>query len=69
MFDIGLLTWYKSLNHGAVLQAYASQKFLEEHGYSCVLLDYNRNVKIMETSSDKLKRRMSYFNLNHLSMK
>lgn len=69
MFDIGLLTWYKSLNHGAVLQAYASQKFLENYGYSSALLDYDRQVKVMEVSKDKFKRRASYLNLNHLIMK
>ena len=69
MFDVGLLTWHKSLNHGAILQAYASQKFLEKHGYSCSLLDYNRNIKVMETTLDKFKRRISYLNFNHLNMK
>lgn len=69
MFDVGLLTWHKSLNHGAVLQAYASQKFLEKHGYNCYLLDYDRNIKVMETSLNKLKRRFSYLNINHLNMK
>ena len=69
MFDVGILTWFKSLNHGAVLQAYASQKFLENHGFKCTLLDYNRNVNVMETMNDRMKRRLSYFNINHLKMK
>ena len=69
MFDVGILTWYKSLNHGAVLQAYASQKFLENHGLKCSLLDYNRNVNVMETKNEKIKRKLSYFNINHLKMK
>lgn len=69
LFDVGILTWYKSLNHGAVLQAYSSQKFLEKNGFNSILLDYDRNVNVMETSKDKIKRRLSYLNLNHLNMK
>lgn len=69
LFDVGILTWYKSLNHGAVLQAYSSQKNLQKNGFSSLLLDYNRNVNVMESSKDKIKRRISYLNLNHLNMK
>lgn len=41
---IGILTWYKSLNHGAVLQAYATQKYLEKNGYKSELIKYHRDV-------------------------
>lgn len=41
---IGILTWHKALNHGAVLQAYATQNFLKDNGYKSVVLDYERKV-------------------------
>lgn len=66
---IGILTWYKSLNHGAVLQAYASQKFLESKGYASILLDYDRNTNAIENRKEKFIRRISSLNLNHLIMK
>lgn len=46
MTKIGILTWYKSSNHGAVLQAYATQNFLEKHGIEAVMLDYDRTVTV-----------------------
>lgn len=39
---IGILTWYKATNHGAVLQAYCLQRFLEVLGHDAILLDYQR---------------------------
>lgn len=57
---IGILTWYKELNHGAILQAYASQEFLKQNGYFPSLLDYNRvvinNLGIIETTRKRIKR-------------
>lgn len=43
---IGILTWHKVLNHGAVLQAYALQSYLESLGYEVVLLNYDRVVPL-----------------------
>ena len=36
----GVLTWYKAINHGAILQAYASQQVLKSCGISPIFLDY-----------------------------
>ena len=47
---IGILTWYKSVNHGAVLQAYATQNYLKENGFNAVLIDYNRQVTDQRSS-------------------
>ncbi|MBQ7140959.1 MAG: polysaccharide pyruvyl transferase family protein [Bacilli bacterium] len=66
---VGILTWYKSLNHGAILQAYASQQFLKENNCDSLLLDYDRNINIMESNYEKFKRRLSYMNISHLLMK
>lgn len=43
---IGILTWYKVLNHGAVLQAYALQSYLQSLGHEVVLLKYNRPIPV-----------------------
>lgn len=56
---IGILTWHKALNHGAILQAYASQKFLEAHGYKSLLLDYNRELQL-NMSKRKLFLKRAY---------
>lgn len=40
---IGILTWHKECNHGAVLQAYASQEVLKKLGADPVMLDYIAN--------------------------
>lgn len=69
MFDVGILTWYKSLNHGAILQAYASQQFLKENNISNILLDYDRSSVTMETNREKIKRKISYLNINYLKMR
>ena len=42
--EIGILTWHKALNHGAVLQAYATQNYLKNNGNDALVLDYDRTV-------------------------
>ena len=37
---VGILTWYKALNHGAVLQTYDSCKMIKECKYNTIVLDY-----------------------------
>ena len=44
MRKVGILTWYKAINHGAVLQTYASCKMLENLACTPVVLDYNWNL-------------------------
>lgn len=66
---VGILTWYKSINHGAVLQAYASQQFLKENKIDSIMLDYNRNYHVMESGKEKLRRRIKNFNYNYFLMK
>lgn len=41
---VGILTWHKALNHGAVLQAYASQKILRELGADTIVCNYDRKI-------------------------
>lgn len=57
MAKVGILTWHKTLNHGAVLQAYASQKVLEGLGCEPILLDYERALDNMgDVLPSKLRR-------------
>ena len=42
---IGILTFLNAYNYGAILQAYATQTFLEELGHTPELIDY-RNARI-----------------------
>lgn len=37
---IGILTFVNASNYGTVLQAYASQKFLNDMGYNAELINY-----------------------------
>lgn len=37
---IGLITFHNALNYGAALQAYATQKFLNDLGHECIIIDY-----------------------------
>lgn len=55
---IGILTWYKALNHGAVLQAYASQMVLQGLGYECGMLNYEREVKSQQSIVTILKKKI-----------
>lgn len=47
MEDIAIITMQNVMNYGAFLQSYASQRFFEDLGYSCVFYDYYRkNMKM-----------------------
>lgn len=58
---IGILTWYKALNHGAVLQTYASCKMLEQMGVTPVVLDYYWNLDINTNKTTRLSRYIKKF--------
>ncbi len=40
MKKIGILTFYKSVNYGSALQAWALQHFLEQKGYNVEIIEY-----------------------------
>ena len=46
---IGILTWSKVVNHGAVLQAYATREVLKKMGCTPVMLDYQANRQGQQT--------------------
>jgi hypothetical protein len=43
---IGLITFHNALNYGAILQTYATQKFLIDNGHICEIIDYNNDSRI-----------------------
>ena len=53
--SVGILTWHRAVNHGAVLQAYASMRVLADLGTDPMLLDYERHV-IAERSRAEMLR-------------
>lgn len=42
---VGILTWHKAINHGAVLQTYASCQVLRELNCIPVVLEYDRHLR------------------------
>lgn len=65
---VGILTWYKALNHGAALQAYASCKLLEEMGASPIMLDYKWNIEIDGTKYSRLFRYVKKFSFSQVRL-
>ncbi len=51
---VGILTWYKTVNHGAVLQAYSTLNVLKSISCNPIMLDYTRNVKRVSSSRRKI---------------
>lgn len=41
---IGILTFHNAINYGAVLQAYATQHFLEQQGYDVEVINYRNKA-------------------------
>lgn len=59
---IGILTFVNAVNYGAVLQAYASQKFLNDAGYDAQLINYTPAAPKQNITQDAPKPGK----LNHL---
>ncbi|MDR1758979.1 MAG: polysaccharide pyruvyl transferase family protein [Fibrobacter sp.] len=59
---IGILTFYKVLNYGAVLQAYALQKTLQKMGHDVFLINYQPKelIKPYKTIKIKYLRKIDY---------
>lgn len=53
----GILTWFKAINHGALLQAYASQQTLKKLGVNPVFLDYEWKAGRKIFSGNALKNK------------
>lgn len=55
---VGILTWYKAINHGAVLQTYASSEILKSMGVTPIVLDYKWSINDEEDKMARLLRRL-----------
>ena len=67
---IGILTWYKELNHGALLQAYASQQVLKSLGENVLLLRYVANNENMDnTLTKRIKRIIKRLSFDHIRIR
>lgn len=53
---VGILTFHYAVNYGAVLQAYATQRLLQDLGYEVEMIDY-RNRKILKDCNPWLLQR------------
>ena len=62
MKKVGLITYHKSYNYGAMLQVYATQYIIKKIGYDCKIIDY---VNKDEEKENKLFFYKSNFTLMH----
>ena len=66
---IAVMTWYKYLNFGSVLQAYATNWFLRNNGHDVYMIDYkpkgnNKEVLSIKFIINKAKNKIKYRNIN-----
>lgn len=68
---IGILTFHKANNYGAVLQAYALQKHLLESGFDVEVIDYRPNPGMNQVKRNFLDKiaRYSYNPINYIVRK
>jgi hypothetical protein len=51
--NIATITFHRAINYGAILQAYALQKKIEELGGQCTVLDYRNDL--LESKHKEMK--------------
>lgn len=56
MKKIGIITFHRAKNYGAVLQAYALQHTLEQLGSNCEIVDLNVKISTMATNRFSLAK-------------
>lgn len=56
---IGILTYHRAINYGAVLQAFALKKYVESQGHSVDIINYNNQKK--KRSNYSIKNRIVSF--------
>lgn len=60
---IGVITWFRDINYGTVLQAFALQQFLMKKGYSPALINYKaqpQSKKPKRNIVEKIKGKIEY---------
>lgn len=63
MKKIGLVTYHKSYNYGAVLQVYATQYLINKLGYDCQVINYVNSNEEKENKLFALKKNISIVGL------
>lgn len=62
MFDFNIITFHRSINFGAALQAYALQEFIKEQNYNTGIYDYIKPRAVASTTlRAKIKRILNMF--------
>lgn len=61
---IGILTFHRAVNYGAVLQAYALRMYLSSRGHDVFVIDYVPDFLSKEYSFFKKPRRNFFLNIN-----
>jgi len=59
--NIGILTHYTVVNQGAVLQMYAVQRWLQEHGHTATILTYTKDFDFALKEAGKYNLSLKYF--------
>ena len=62
MKKIGIITWFRYLNYGTMLQAYALQKYLTKIGFDPHLI----NFQLDDSKNIKKQKKMSFYNSTSL---
>ena len=55
MKKIGILTFHWATNYGAVLQAFATARFLEEAGYEAEIINYRPRIALLKQAFRRIK--------------
>ncbi len=63
---VDVITRHAITNYGSLLQAYATQKVIEELGYECEIVDYIRSDEAYQNHEKTLLRRKNNWNSNVL---
>ena len=70
---IGVLTFHNTTNYGAIYQTYALQKFINDKGIACEVINYNNSVLLNRYSYNPFEaksfkefiKRVLYFKNNY----
>lgn len=60
MKKVGLITYHKSYNYGAMLQVYATQYIIKKMGYDCKIIDYVNKDEEKENKLFFYKRNFTF---------
>lgn len=64
--DVGILTYHRAINYGAVLQAYALQRYLSKFGITSEIIDYRSST--IEPQHNKMQFSLSNHIISNLKI-